>query len=375
VTSFSGAIRGVNSSVGVFLQGSYKITPDLTFTAGGRYTWDKRRITFTSIGTNLITLPNGPAGFQSCGITAPPVVAGGARVPFSLANCVFTNRAKFDKPSYTIGLDYQATPDNLFYIVHRQGYRTGGLNQRAATTEELVTPFGPETVRDVEIGSKNTFRFDNDAELRVNIAAYYLWYSDIQRLLQRLEDGLLFNTITNAGKAHIKGVELDVSYVPVPGLTISGAYAYSKATYDSFSVNIAGGVRDFSNNRFSNAPVHSGNLSVRVQPELNWSFGSPFVQFDTSAQSSIENTDINAIGGRIGGWSVSNAQVGVDDIGDRELSVVLAVKNIFNREYDVGRLAFTPSTRTFPATGNQLGTVIGNSGPRRTVMLTARYGF
>jgi outer membrane receptor protein involved in Fe transport len=238
----------VNSSVGLFLQGSYKITPELTLTVGGRYTWDKRRVTFSSVSTNLLpagalnadgtrNLFTGPAGSVFCGISRPDAtVTNPPRSLVPLANCEFTNRAKFDKPSYNIGLEYESTRDNLFYIVHRQGYRTGGLNQRAATIEELQSPFGPETVRDVEIGTKNTFRFDDDSELRVNVAGYYLWYSDIQRLIQRLESGLLFNTILNAGKAHIKGVEADVSYVPVPGLTISASYAYSKATYDSFTV-------------------------------------------------------------------------------------------------------------------------------------------
>src|SRR3546814_5008642 len=85
---------------------------------------------------------------------------------------------KSDAPSWTIGFDYKVNPDWLLYVVSRRGnraasvntplfetrYTTGGLDPACVFGGGVcpdLRPFqktGKETVTDVEIGSKLSFR-------------------------------------------------------------------------------------------------------------------------------------------------------------------------------------------------------------------------
>jgi iron complex outermembrane receptor protein len=156
--------------------------------------------------------------------------------PVTASDCPDSLRpeAKFKKVTYTIGLNYQVTPDVLVYGVHRRGYRGGFVN--SPIFGGLLTPFQgvrPETVDDYEGGLKSDWRIAG-RPLRINIAAFHSTYKDLQASLSTTGipdpdgngsplDNPNGNTFyVNVGDAKIKGVELEAIFSPVDGLEISG---------------------------------------------------------------------------------------------------------------------------------------------------------
>ncbi|MGH6781233.1 MAG: TonB-dependent receptor domain-containing protein, partial [Sphingomonadaceae bacterium] len=79
-----------------------------------------------------------------------------------------------------------------------------------------------------EIGLKSTLL---DKRLRFNVAAFMSDYKDIQINLRSNPDNVGITDVLNAGKAKVKGVELDVTIKPIDPLTISFAYAYLNGDY------------------------------------------------------------------------------------------------------------------------------------------------
>src|SRR3546814_5208018 len=109
---------------------------------------------------------------------------------------------KSDAPSWTIGFDYKVNPDWLLYVVSRRGnraasvntplfetrYTTGGLDPACVFGGGVcpdLRPFqktGKETVTDVEIGSKLSFRA-GEARGLFNVSAFYSKYKNALQFL------------------------------------------------------------------------------------------------------------------------------------------------------------------------------------------------
>ncbi len=129
---------GTNTSYAVFAQGTYKLLDNLSMTAGGRYTWDKREV-FYDNPTSRYGQPTSVCQFSAA--IAP--------------GCVLDLEKDFSDPSYTFSLEYKLAEEILMYVATRQGYRSGGFNARAVNAVQLE-PFDPETVTDVEVGFKRS---------------------------------------------------------------------------------------------------------------------------------------------------------------------------------------------------------------------------
>src|SRR3546814_16912009 len=82
------------------------------------------------------------------------------------AECNQVQKAKFDYPAWTAGIDYQATDDLFLYAKTSGAAKAGGWNIRAGA----LPAFKPEKVKDVEAGIKATWL---DNRLRTNIAGFH----------------------------------------------------------------------------------------------------------------------------------------------------------------------------------------------------------
>lgn len=159
-----------SSSTAVFAQASYDLTDALTFTAGGRYTWDKKE-------------RDGTFSLLFLGVVIPQPAS-----------------TKADKPTWSVGLDYQITDRNLLYAKVSTGYKVGGFNN-------ADSDYGPETVTSYEIGSKNSFL---DNHLQLNLTAFRMDYND-QQVSQFVTGEASTGSITvNAGRSRIWGAELNL---------------------------------------------------------------------------------------------------------------------------------------------------------------------
>lgn len=158
-----------------FVQGTYHIADDLRLTVGARYNHDAYSLNSSNFSAFSIS-----------------DVANG------YSDSVTTGRVE---------MDYDVTPTNMLYLSLNRGYKPGGVNGIASA---VVVPqtFKNETNNAVEVGSKNLFL---DNKLRVNIAAFYYVYKDMQYIEQ---DPVPFDGgMSNIPSVHAWGGEFETSYL------------------------------------------------------------------------------------------------------------------------------------------------------------------
>lgn len=217
-----------SQSYAAFADVDWKITNALRLSVGGRYTSDRKKLNNAFVG-----------GFNTIG---------------SESWAEFTPR---------VSLDYRFNPDILTYASYGRGYRSGGFNGRSSTVLSSTTPYNPETVDSYEVGLKSTLL---DRRLTFNAAAFYTKYKDKQEesVVPTPGGATAQETIvTNAASATIKGLEFDLTAVPVRNLTVRAALGLLDAHYDSFpSRDTAGNLIDLSTLTMRRTPNVTGSLSA-----------------------------------------------------------------------------------------------------------------
>ncbi|MCP5146068.1 MAG: TonB-dependent receptor, partial [Gammaproteobacteria bacterium] len=143
------------------------------------------------------------------------------------------------------GIDYQITEDVMVYGQAATGFRSPGFNPRPFTARQLL-PIDAESLTAYELGVKSDFM---ENRLRVNLAGFYSDYGTraIGRPRQECPEpnpmDLSPCPVTTTpwtdyvtGPAKIKGIELEVTAVPVDGLTIDATAGYTKVKADDLLV-------------------------------------------------------------------------------------------------------------------------------------------
>lgn len=245
------SVRG--RSKAVYGQAQYKITPDLTATAGFRWTWD-------TFGGDIESYQD-PASFQvfnqlaALGLVTPAqaaqviglnanlcvydaflaVAAGGFPTRY-YPNCTKpTFAGKSDGPTWQLGLDWQADPSTLLYAVSRRGYKSGANNPIVTLflgNDYPLAAVKPEKVTDAEIGVKRDWTFGG-VKARTNVSAFYTWFNNIQVIQRAAIAGA--DILANAQKARVVGVEFEGLIQPSKWFTLSGTYSYNDAKYTDYT--------------------------------------------------------------------------------------------------------------------------------------------
>ena len=195
-----GNSHGNNKGYAFFGQATYSLTNQLDFTAGIRYDHENRGI---SQYTDYQKYP----------------------APATLLTPNADYRASFNAVTPKFVLSYKIQDNMLLYGSYARGFRAGGLNTNA--TDPAQVPYQPEHSDNYEIGWKNTFL---DNKLKFNLTAFYLEQHNQQ--ISTAMDGINA-LILNVGEMHNKGVELEVTALPVKGLQIDWNASYSYARYTS----------------------------------------------------------------------------------------------------------------------------------------------
>lgn len=144
--------------------------------------------------------------------------------------------ANFSDVSFRAGINYKVNDDVFTYFTFSQGFKSGGFTTR------LTAPFNPAFDGVVGLGGLDSILFqpetsDNyeigikadlfDRKARVNLAAFWNEYEDIQIIVQR---GIT-PANENAGDARIRGIEAEVEFYPTRGLALVGSAGYLDAEY------------------------------------------------------------------------------------------------------------------------------------------------
>ncbi|MFU8814374.1 MAG: TonB-dependent receptor [Pseudomonadales bacterium] len=164
----------------------------------------------------------------------------------------------WSETTWRVGINYTPSDDLLTYATVSTGYKAGGFNRG-----ESLAEYDPETILAYEIGLKHDF-FDGRA--RVNAAAFYYDYEDLQQSQTEIQpDGSLENITRNAAEAAIWGIEIEAQALPYERGFYAISIGYLDAEFDDFPNvvdDITGGVRDLSGNTLVNAPDWTVNLIV-----------------------------------------------------------------------------------------------------------------
>lgn len=255
-------------SYAAYSQAEIHITDSLDILAGVRYTKDEKSGSFVT------------------GLPEDPIPGPGDENPTTAENpdggyWSRTFDYENDNVDYLIGLNYQVSDFIMTYIKFSTAYVSGGS---VASFE-----FDPEEVESWEIGAKADFF---DSRLRTNIAIFDAEYDNLQTAQsgQNIEgaDGIGV-LVVQGGRLEAEGVELEVSVLPVSGLTIAATLGYVNAEiYDPPEIVLqsvfAAPVPDGSQRVYENSgyeqtltPEWNGNLSINYESEPL--FGSSYVTF------------------------------------------------------------------------------------------------
>jgi iron complex outermembrane recepter protein len=136
-------------------------------------------------------------------------------------------RVKFDDTSWLISANYQFTPTIMAYGRISTGYRSGGINPRAAE----INTFAPEKALAYEAGVKSELF---DRRLRLNVSAFLTDYDDLQIQQFAAGSGGATSLIVNAGKVQFRGVEAEFTLIPTEGITIDGSAGYTDPDFETY---------------------------------------------------------------------------------------------------------------------------------------------
>ncbi|HUS24913.1 MAG TPA: TonB-dependent receptor [Candidatus Binatia bacterium] len=168
------------------------------------------------------------------------------------------------------------------YLRYAEGFKSGGFNGEYSNLQDTpddgnpatsndtqratATPFRPERQKSLELGLKSSF-FGGRGSL--NLAAFRNKLVDLQ-VSTFSGQGAAASTISNAGKATVRGIEVESAVVPFEGTTLRANYAWLDAKYDEFldkandpndPTGQADTFQNLADNRaFVHAPRHSYNV-------------------------------------------------------------------------------------------------------------------
>ena len=203
----------------------------------------------------------------------------------------------WDEWAAKIGLDYRLSEEILAYGFFSRGFKSGGFVGRILFPED-IGPYDPEYVKTLEGGIKSDWL---DGRLRVNVAGFYNKYDDMQLSIIYFifdEDlGALVNSTTtaNAANSETYGFELEVTAIPVAGLTLNGSLGYLYAEYSDFPYVNPGTLvqTNLKGFRLQNAPEWTGTFGGRYEFPLGSgmaTIGATYQYVGSKFNTHLENT-------------------------------------------------------------------------------------
>jgi iron complex outermembrane recepter protein len=222
-----------NSSYAFFAETDIRPTREVTLTLGGRYTHE--------------TKSPRTAPFGACN--------------FALTNCTYFTRPDYEGGNFSpkIGISFEAHENILLFGSWTRGFRSGGFSLRGTP---LGAPYDAETVDAYEAGIKTDLL---DRRVRFNVSGFYNKFNDLQRTVLGVDPVLgVVQSVFNAAAATVKGIEGELTVIPVTGLTLAGNYGYTDAQYDRFE-----GVANFAAIQFVRVPKQTATIMADYETEFS----------------------------------------------------------------------------------------------------------
>ena len=241
-----------------YFHGDYSFAERWTAGIGLRYTNEEKdfRQTATRVASQTpLLLPVDPLTGQV--VLTPATVTTPSDACSDLeADGSFRCEADWDDLSGELSLGVQWTDDVFAYGKYSRGFRSGGINGRPVQLS-LVQDYDPEYLDSFELGVKTLLA---DRRVRLNTAAFYNKYKDIQVLLIRGASVV----IDNAAEATIYGLEVDLEAQPTDALFLKGSLGLMENEFDEWSDDTG----DFTDRKLRNSPEVTANFLAAYTADL-----------------------------------------------------------------------------------------------------------
>jgi iron complex outermembrane receptor protein len=350
-----------------YADASYNLSDAFSVTVGGRYTEDERRAEIFK-QTYL-------------GLADSPRLGNPNAVPFGNPNTNLGKDAlhRTDKKfTPKLGFGWKLTPEHNLYTTWSKGFKGGMFDPRmdlAATggptsVVSLAKRQGvaPEEVSSLELGVKSSM---NGGRLQTNAAVFYTDYKNVQipgSIPTFAADGSVngfAGSLTNAGKAKIKGLELEAVAYVTNQLSVNAMYSYIDAKYNEWMVaNGASLVNIAGSTEFQNTPKNAANVAVNYDWPMTvmGRSGSMSLSNSVSYKSKVYQTEIArptgvasldaTIPGNLAlaqdGYALWDAGV-VWTSSDRKIQVGLHGRNLTDKRYKTAGYNFSGFFNTVTA--------------------------
>ena len=378
-----------NTSVALYGQGSWKVTPEFTIQPGLRLNYDKKdgfyqRRVFNAAGTEILI-----DGTTNAVKTAQLAIFTPQEISPQFSDWNF---------SYDFTASYKAAPGVLVYATYAKTFKSGGINQNGVPTDTSNNPIlaaatvKPESVQHYEAGIKTEFW---DRRAIFNLSAFRTDIKDYQANVNNGQFGVLRGYLANAEAVRSQGIEADFSVRPSDRFNAYVNGAYTDATYRKFvdaptPPELSGG----SSSSATVSCVNNPNLGVagtavspascdisgqRLPGVSKWSFsfgfeanapvnflsreGQVYFGYDGSYRSDFSSNPTPSIYTNIDGYSLSNFRAGFRT--ESGFDIYGWVRNAFDQNY---------FEQLFVGPGNT-GLIAGLPGDPRTWGFTVRSSF
>ncbi len=294
-----------------FGQVSYDLTDKLTATAGARWTYEKKKITFDT--TDFLVFTLGPT-------------------PELLVDASDDN--SWDEFTWRLGLDYHITNDALVYASYNRGFKSGGYNGIVFTPGDFSV-VNPETVDAYEVGLKSTWF---ERRLVLNIAAFYNDFSNLQLFnFVPGPGGVPITQIVNAASARTYGAEFEVTAIPVEGLRVQMGLGLLNAKLQSFDIP---DLTYLEGHKMALAPNINFNGAIDYELQLGENSGSVTPRFEFNyVDDQYFDPSNDPLAFQKGYW-VLNASLTYRAV-DNRYAIIAWAKNFNGKKYLTESLPFT----------------------------------
>jgi len=351
----------------VFGHADFSLNDQWTLTTGLRHTWEDKDLVMEQDGMINIVRPS-----------------------FS------TQKSRSDEEfSGTVSLQFRPNDDFMVYGKYSRGFKSGGFQfditqgengtafsglfrspafvagflaaNPGATKQDVVDAaiaasadpneapanieFGRELVDTYELGFKSDFA---DGRVRLNAAAFYTDYQDVQQNITRLATGIV---VLNVPGAEIVGYDIDLTALLTPNFLITAGIGYADSELTDPLIiddpqNPGVPIVDssaFVGQRLAQAPDVTANASLVYSHELG-SGGSMLWRLDYSHTGDVlhelveKGSPLESIISE-DAYDLFNARIGYTSA-DGDWDLMLWGKNIFDERYKVYRRA-NPIIRVF----------------------------
>ena len=328
--NFLAATGGTNATVqdidqtvdsyAAYAQANFRFSDKLYATVGGRYTKDEKDGKYDQLTNPFMATVRADEHLVLPGI-------------------------KDSRFTYRMGLNYEPSPDHLFFASYSTGYKSAGYNSGAGspsltTVGGIFRPerrvFDRETVDNWEVGAKSSFL---DRRLTLNLTFYRM---DIKGFQDRAFDGTSF-TVRNAGELRHQGFEFDGIAKLGGGLTVYANVAYLDSEFTEYpnAANLPGlgGTQDLEGKPATFAPDWNGRIGFdwtgRIGSSgLNWALNSNLSFVSDQYGGLVNDANPQTI---IDGYALLGARATLNGPGDR-WSVSLFGNNLTDKQYEAGNL-------------------------------------